>query len=146
MWGLARNLESDPARDNQHTYWEYANSDCALNFAMRVLTSTPAGLGTGDDKLEEAKTLSKRFIFIIDQDCFVDSVMVLGREFNLELDETKLGGKKYREKYTKSVRERFANETLYEFVKHRFRHDIAALYEWSKTQSIIQCNSLEVKK
>eukprot|EP00547_Thalassionema_nitzschioides_P017004 CAMPEP_0194250828 /NCGR_PEP_ID=MMETSP0158-20130606/24020_1 /TAXON_ID=33649 /ORGANISM="Thalassionema nitzschioides, Strain L26-B" /LENGTH=109 /DNA_ID=CAMNT_0038987763 /DNA_START=720 /DNA_END=1045 /DNA_ORIENTATION=+ len=108
---------------------------------MRVLTAKEydwVGDEQGDEQLEEAKTLLKRFTFIIDQACFTDSMIHTGRELNLELDRNILGNTHHRHD---SIRERFANDTLYEYVKHRFRYDIA-LYEWAKTQSIIQCNNL----
>lgn len=38
-----------------------------------------------------------------------------------------------------SIRDRFGNDTLYEFVKKRFQRDIE-LYEWSKKHSIVVCD------
>lgn len=131
-------LPDDPTPATQHIYWKYANSNCALNFAMRVLTAKDyesSGERDGEIQLREAKELLKRFTFIVDQACLADSVDSIASELNLDLDRKVLARRNPRHK---TVRERFGNDTLYEYVRHRFRHDIA-LYEWAKTQSIVKC-------
>jgi hypothetical protein len=34
-----KSLPDDPTNDTQELYWEYANSDCADNYALRVLAN-----------------------------------------------------------------------------------------------------------
>ena len=36
--GFQTRIPNDPTEDTQDVYWEYANSGCADNYALRVLT------------------------------------------------------------------------------------------------------------
>jgi len=140
-------IQDDPNPSNQDEYWKYANSNCSLNFAMRVLTEKKHGLNMygaseleGEEQLASAKRLLQRFTLIIDQACFTDAMPAIGNELNLQLDMRTKKLDNFHHQHKPSVRERFANDTLYKYVKHRFRYDIA-LYEWAKTQSIVQCHN-----
>ena len=88
--------------------------------------------------LEGAKTLLNRFTFILDKDCLADSMVALGNALNLTV--TSSGFESVFHKKRDPLRDRFGNDTLYEYVKRRFRRDIE-LYEWSKKRSIVVCNS-----
>ena len=148
-------LVGDPTIDNQALFWEYSNSDCADNYALRVLAASDCvnGSDTTLACLEGAKSLMRRFTFILDQACLSDSLIALGSVLHLNITQDSFRIKKKSEEspidaYTKgmisnyrthnSVRERINNDTLYDFLQHQFRQDIA-LYEWSKTQSIVKC-------
>ena len=50
-------------------WWEYANAECADNYALSVLADSPCtnGSDTSVQCLEGAKTLLRRFTFILDQ-------------------------------------------------------------------------------
>jgi len=87
--------------------------------------------------LESAKTLLRRFTFILDKDCLADSMVALGNALNLTI--TSSGFESRQHKQRDPLRDRFGNDTLYEYVKRRFRRDIE-LYEWSKKRSIVVCN------
>ncbi len=89
--------------------------------------------------LESAKNLLNRFTFILDRSCLADSMVAMGDALNLTITkesfESGLHGKHA------SPRDRLGNDTLYEYVKRRFRRDIE-LYEWSKERSIVVCDDL----
>jgi hypothetical protein len=62
----------------------------------------------------------------------------LGDVLNLTI--TSSGFESSQHKKHEPLRDRFGNDTLYEYVKRRFRRDIE-LYEWSKKRSIVVCNN-----
>ena len=164
-----KSLPDDPTNDTQELYWEYANSACADNYALRVLAnesvrvfcfvrrllgvscfpsylsiclhSLSQNCANGEDTsiscLESAKTLLNRFTFILDKDCLADSMVALGNVLNLTI--TSSGFESSQHNKRDPLRDRFGNDTLYEYVKRRFRRDIE-LYEWSKKRSIVVCN------
>jgi hypothetical protein len=155
--GKAKSLKGDPTNETRALFWEYANADCADNYALRVLANSSCvnGSSTRLSCLDSAKNLLKRFTFILDQACLSDSFVALGNTLHLNItkdslekktrDETKSPIDKYarvmissHKKHHLSVRERLNNDTLYNYLQHQFRQDIA-LYKWSKTQSIVQC-------
>ena len=135
---FSKGIEGDPNSENQEIYWEYANSDCTDNFALRVLTNSSDcvnGADTSIECLNGAKDLLRRFTFILDAACFDESVIALGKELDLEWEsKTKLRKAVPRS----SSRVRISNDTLYEFLENRFRRDIE-LYEWSKSLSVLKC-------
>ena len=142
--GKEKGLDGDPTNDpeNQALFWEYANAECADNYALRVLVNDDHCINGADTSLaclESAKNLLKRFTFIIDQACLNDSLVAVGKELHLNITDSEFRHSlnKLRNRPT-SLKERIKNDTLYEFLQHRFRRDIE-LYQWSKTKSIVQC-------
>lgn len=65
--------------------------------------------------------------------------MALGDALNLTI--TKEGFESRLHHEHPPTRDRLGNDTLYEYVKRRFRRDIE-LYEWSKERSIVVCDVL----
>jgi len=136
---IQQHLPNDPTNETQDLYWEYANSPCSDNYALKVLAynSTCAnGADTSLACLESAKRLLRKFTFILDQECLGDSMVALGAALHLNITYEAFESR-FHHQHT-SVRERMNNDTLYNFVWHRFRRDIE-LYEWSKSQSIVKC-------
>ena len=136
-------INGDPTNETQAQYWEYANSGCADNYALRVLANESHcvnGANTTIDCLESAKDLLRRFTFILDQSCLSDAMVEMGKYLHLNITEQDFESRLHH-KHPPTVRERLGNDTLYEYLQDRFRRDIA-LYEWSKTQSVVQCDKL----
>ncbi|KAL7527003.1 hypothetical protein ACHAWF_001995 [Thalassiosira exigua] len=138
--GFQHKIPKDPTNETQDLYWEYANSDCVDNFALRVLTNKSHcenGENTSITCLESAKELLSRFTFLLDKSCLDDSMVALGNALNLNITnygfESRLKGRHG------PIRTRFGNDTLYDHVRRRFRRDIE-LYEWSKERSIVVCS------
>lgn len=142
--GKAKALgDIDPGNDTLGYWWEYANSKCTDNFALRILTDEECvinGAETNETCVDSAKALLKRFTFILDQACLNESIIAMGKVLKLNITEKDFEDKHFHHVHVASVRERLNNDTLYEYLQQRFRRDIE-LYEWSKNQSIIQCNS-----
>jgi len=135
-------IHADPTEDTQDLYWEYANSVCADNYALGVLANKSDcvhGKDTSIACLESAKKLLSRFTFILDKACLSDSMVVLGDTLNLTITKEGFEGRLHN--VHPPMRDRFGNDTLYEYVKKRFRREIE-LYEWSKERSIVVCNDL----
>ena len=135
-------ISGDPTNETQALYWEYANSQCTDNYALRVLANDAHcvdGSRTSLSCLNGAKTLLSRFTFILDQACLSDSMVALGEALKLNITETDFEHSGLHKKHPPTVRERLKNDTLYEFLQHRFRRDIE-LYQWSKAKSIVQCD------
>ena len=133
-------LSGDPTNETQAMYWEYANEKCADNYALRVLTDDPNcvnGANTSQECLNGAKRLLSRFNFILDQACLDESMVALGKalKLNISLPTSK---NRLHHIHPTSIPERLKNDTLFEFLRYRFRRDIE-LYEWSKTKSIVKC-------
>ena len=119
-------------------WWEYANSDCADNYALRILA--PEGDCCTEDDLSATKALLKRYTFIIDQDCLDESLEALEDKLNLT-SPPDVDSFQHLHKVHASARERIGNETLWQFLNQKFQYDIA-LYEWSKKHSIVKCSAL----
>lgn len=66
-------------------------------------------------------------------------MVALGDALNLTI--TKEGFESSLHREHAPTRDRLGNDTLYEYVKRRFRRDIE-LYEWSKERSIVVCDDL----
>ena len=94
------------------------------------------GSGTSTSCLDSAKELLKRFTFILDQSCLAESMVALGKKLQLNVSASGFEGTHRR--HDKSIRDRFGNDTLYDYVRTRFQRDIE-LYEWSKRRSIVVC-------
>ena len=94
------------------------------------------GSDTSTSCLDSAKELLKRFTFIIDQSCLAESMVALGKKLQLNVSASGFEGTHRR--HDKSIRDRFGNDTLYDYVRTRFQRDIE-LYEWSKRRSIVVC-------
>jgi hypothetical protein len=136
--------EADPdpeSEEIQQLYWEYANADCANNYALRVLADREKCDETNmDECFESAKTLLKRFTFILDEDCLDESMEAVGAELNLNVTTESFTNKFHHEH--QAARDRINNATLYEFLMDKFHYDIQ-LYEWSKSASIVKCDDLD---
>ena len=90
--------------------------------------------------LESAKELLSRFTFILDKSCLAGSMVALGIALNLNITTSSFESRSQHKLHALSLRERFGNDTLYDYVKRRFRRDIE-LYEWSKVRSIVVCDN-----
>jgi hypothetical protein len=137
-------IVGDPSNSTQDLYWKYANSGCADNYALRVLANTSSCVNGTDTPLaclEGAKVLLRRFTYIMDAECFDDSLRALSDELELNITKIREQGKHTNQYNEEHRRERIGNATLYKFLQTRFRRDIE-LYEWSKAQSIVKCKSL----
>jgi len=86
--------------------------------------------------------LLNRFTFILDQECLSDSMVALGYALKLNITSKGFEGNSVGGTHGKHppLKIRFGNDTLYDYVKKRFRRDIE-LYEWSKERSIVVCDS-----
>ena len=139
-------IHSDPNPGNQGEYWEYANSKCAYNYALRILGTED---GTGkcsrtpmpDECLESAKELIRRFTFVLDQSCLTESVDAMAKVLGIGM-QPELRKQQHKPRSVTSAFERIGNATLYNYVAERFRADIE-LYEWSKSLSIVDCSKLK---
>jgi len=125
-----------PTRTAQQ-WWDYAHDDAFTNnYALRVFS----GGDVSEVGLTKAKSLLNRMTYIMDQACLNDNMAKLGDI--LGWDMTRLFYRfrsKQRILQTRpSARERIANDTLYDFLVERNKHDIE-LYEWSKKQSLVVC-------
>jgi hypothetical protein len=117
-------------------WWQYAGEIGTNNYALRTIMSKEGccqGSDTSEDYVELAKSYLNRFTFIIDMDCFDQSVEVLSSIMNLTHDKTPA-----RKPAHKSARERINNDTLYEYLIHRNAKDIG-LYKWARSQSLVKC-------
>ena len=133
------NLAGDPKPETMALYWEYANDNCSDNYALRVLAADAhcvQGARTSRACLEGAKSLLRRFTFILDASCLGESLGVVGEALHLDLAPEDVGQKRHHP--NEDVRGRFHNDTLYEFLRDRFRRDIE-LYEWAQARSVVQC-------
>ena len=122
--------------DTPSKWWDYANSDCADNFALKILSPYPtccSGSHTDPKHLDGAKQLLRRFTFIIDQECLNESM--IAKVLNITNYSPSTIDRHH--KIHLSARERINNDTLFEFLNHRFQQDIN-LYKWSKRQSIVK--------
>ena len=123
--------------------WEaFAKSKYTNNFALNVLTS---GECVQEERttaacLERAKALLERFTVIIDQACLNEGIMEMAALLGKPNPESVRGHKPKSAKRT--PRERIAYDVVYESLKERNAMDIA-LYEWSKSRSIVHCESLD---
>jgi hypothetical protein len=131
-----KSIQGDPTGtpEDNVKWWEYANSDCADNYALRVLA--PNRTCCSDDDTNSAKSLIKRFTFVIDQNCLDESLLAVESKLNMRRPDNSKA--QFLHKTHPSARERIGNETLWQFLNHKFRHDID-LYEWSKNISIVKC-------
>merc|ERR1712113_1218438 len=80
--GMTKDISGEPTSENQYLWWEYANSKCADNYALRALANNSHcvnGADTSQACLEGAKTLLERVTFIIDQACLAESMVALGQ-------------------------------------------------------------------
>ena len=66
-------------------------------------------------------------------------MVALGYALNLTITTRGFETRNFHKEHA-PLRDRFGNDTLYEHVKRRFRRDIE-LYEWSKSRSIVVCDS-----
>jgi hypothetical protein len=62
--------DPEPSEEVQRLFWEYANDGCADNYALRVLANTAqCSKRNMNVCFESAKSLLRRFTFILDEDC-----------------------------------------------------------------------------
>jgi hypothetical protein len=137
-----------PSNDTQQDWWEYVNADCADNLALKVLAPDAGccdGANTSVHYVDDAKNLLRRFTFILDQACLNESLIALGQKLNISVDLSQDIRHLKQHRIHMTARERLANDTLYEFVRRKFRRDIE-LYEWAKSQSIVDCSKLDDPK
>jgi hypothetical protein len=62
--------DPEPSEEVQRLFWEYANDGCADNYALRVLANNAeCNKRNMNECFESAKSLLRRFTFILDEDC-----------------------------------------------------------------------------
>ena len=139
--GHEKGLRGDPTNETQALFWEYANAECADNYALRVLVEDKHcvdGAKTSLECMESAKILLRRFTFVLDSACLNDGMIAVGKQLHLNITEEAFSSRKHHS-HPLSLRERLGNDTLYDYLNHKFRRDIE-LYEYSKGLSIVQCD------
>ena len=115
-------------------WWNYAQNIRTNNYALRTIMSYEGccnGENTRDSYLKAAKSYLQRFTFVIDMDCFDESLKLLSSILGLHY--TSRPGRRH-----PSARERMHNDTLYEYLVRRNTKDIE-LYEWAKNRSLVKC-------
>mmetsp|Transcript_17841 Transcript_17841/g.38737 ORF Transcript_17841/g.38737 Transcript_17841/m.38737 type:complete len:201 (-) Transcript_17841:148-750(-) len=127
-------------------WWNYANSTYTDNFALNRLTGGACvdGENTSGECLEAGKKLLNRFTIILDQDCLSESIAALARLLDKpepNHDESR-AYKKVPKSAAASAKDRIHHEDVYEYLLKRNTMDIA-LYVWSKSKSLVKCDSLE---
>jgi hypothetical protein len=141
MSSALRNYAKNNTADE---WWTFANSVHTNNYALRSLTSFEGccqGEKTDTQYVEIAKSHLKRFTFILDLECLVDSLALLSELLDLQL---KNGTSLYLNSWSKSktggyaVRDRMKNDTLYNYLLDRNAKDIE-LYNWAKEQALVKC-------
>lgn len=129
--------------ETQGLWWDYANAECADNFALRILSANEPDCCSLQN-LEAAKKLLRRFTFVVDQDCLSESVAIVGQVLKMPGFKVRRKSEEYYHFKHESARERIANDTLWEYINHKFQLDIE-LYEWSKTISVLECPKVLIK-
>ncbi|KAI2498022.1 hypothetical protein MHU86_16459 [Fragilaria crotonensis] len=115
-------------------WWGYAQNIRTNNYALRTIMSFEGccnGEKTHDSYLEAAKSYLQRFTFVIDMDCFDESLKLLSSI--LGLNDTSGPGSHH-----PSARERIHNDSLYDYLLRRNTKDIE-LYNWAKNRSLVKC-------
>lgn len=130
---------------NIDQWWEYTKSTHTDNFALNRLTSGTCvdGENTPEQCLEMGKALLSRFTIVLDQDCLSESMTSLAKLLDKpEPDHRR--SKAYRKvpnSAAGTAQERIQYDDVYEYLLKRNKMDIA-LYEWSKSISLVKCESL----
>jgi hypothetical protein len=130
--------------DTAEEWWDYAsNSLHTNNYAPRSLTSYEGccqGEKTSSEYVDMAKSYLKRFTFIIDLERLEESLMSLCEILNLNMTVNA-----YKNTHSKSktrhydLRSRLHNDTLYMHLAVKRNARDIELYEWAKTQALVQC-------
>lgn len=126
----------------RETLERYATSNFTDNYALRVLAGRECcqGKDTGRKHLNTAKALIQRFSVVIDIECLSESLQLLAKnEWNITL------GKLYNGKKRDDPRTRIGHSDIYAQLEIRNQMDIE-LYNWSKSISYVDCNSLSSMK
>lgn len=146
---ITKDLADDPTPIMNDLYWQYANDQCADNFALGVFTGSPGccdGSHTNVTYLEQAKRQMDRTTVLIDQSCETESIKALFEllQINPNITNAERNPKNARLLHTTHppVRERLGNDTLYEYLQEKFKLDIE-LYKYAQSKSILDCSKVK---
>jgi hypothetical protein len=120
----------------EEEWWEYAHMRHTDNFALRTIMSWEGccqAEKTSSSYVKAAKEYLSRFTFILDMECFDESLSRLSKILGLNYTHEAANQAK---KHVK-----IHNKTLYRYLYHRNLNDIA-LYQWSKGHSLVKCNEI----
>jgi hypothetical protein len=124
-------------KGSTNQWWLYANDIRTDNYALRTITSKEGcckGADTSEEYLKMAKSYLSRFTFIMDQDCFGESLEVLSSILNLRFNATAVAHKR-----KIPAKDRMKTGALYDYLVKRNTRDIE-LYEWARTQAMVKCS------
>jgi hypothetical protein len=136
---VGRHVLMEKEKANTSEWWPYANTIGTDNYALRTIMSKEGccqGANTSEDYVKMAKSYLSRFTFIIDQDCFDESLEALSSILNLRSFDTKPYPQKKRARLP--AKDRIKTVALYDYIVKRNTKDIE-LYEWARTQAMIKC-------
>lgn len=98
--------------------------------------------GIHETHFEHAKSLLHKFTFVLDIACLTEGMEAVGRLLRLELPSEKDNFRQNRKKHSHPPsRERIGHDDIYEYLRKKNEWDIA-LYEYSKTISLLRCEDL----
>ena len=126
-------------------WWAYSNSTYTDNFALNRLTGGTCvdGDRTPETCLDQGKELLRRFTFVLDQECLSESMTAFAQVMNKPLpdQETSRTVQKVPSSAAATARERIKYDEIYEYLAERNKMGMA-LYEWSKSLSLVRCDTL----
>ena len=126
-------------------WWAYSNSTYTDNFALNRLTggSCVDGNQTPESCLEQGKELLSRFTFVLDQQCLSESMAAFAQVMNKPApdQETSRTVHKVPKSAAATAQERIKSNEIYDYLAKRNAMDMA-LYEWSKSISLVRCDAL----
>lgn len=130
--------------EGRRMWRSYANYDRNTNnYALRILAGNGCCRGERTDRkhIDAARSLLRRFTFVLDIDCLDDGMSELARILEIPINERKLERKKSRRKKYKPNHERIPYRDIYDYLVRKNKLDIE-LYEWSKSLSLVNCSAL----
>lgn len=158
-------IESDKQTLNHTRWWDYAVYDGRYNtdnVFLRVINKEPSKqlgkiqnhISEGiprtteeimdlyptlitEESFDNAKRTLDRFAFVLDVACLDEGLDALGRLLGLDLPAPK---NRARKRKALTSRERIGHDDVYEYLLEKNKWDIA-LYEYSKTISVVRCNA-----
>jgi len=128
-------------------WWEFAQDDHFTdNYAMRILAGYPCCQGNRTDPLflGKAKSLVRRFTFVLDIECLDAGMYKLAKLLGFPMD------KMYARSRSKNIqhapsRERIGYPEVYEYLVKKNHLDIQ-LYNWAKNLALVNCSAWEQRK
>lgn len=140
---ITRDYPGIPKNATEDVWWQFATEAYETdNFALRVL----AGPGCCDAEntdpmfLERAKDLVRRFTFVLDIDCLLDGLTAVADILGIQINE--IYSEAYSPRVHPPIEKRIPFKEVYSYLLKRNHLDIA-LYEWSKSLSLVKCSALK---